>query len=50
MQEKNCQQNACSYTQNICRILNNALSKQLKEFEYSKLLREEEENNFIKHW
>jgi len=39
VQEKNYQLNACSYIQNICRISNNTLAKQLKELEYSKFLR-----------
>lgn len=40
MQENNCQ--------NICRIPNNTLAKQLKEFEYSKLLRVEGGGEFHK--
>lgn len=38
VQEKNCQQNACSYIKIIFKELDSMLVKQLKEFEYSKLL------------
>lgn len=45
---KNCPQNAYSYIQTICRLLNNMLAKQLKEFVHLKLLRVGEGGNFHK--
>lgn len=45
---KNSPQNAYSYIQTICRVLNNMLAKQLQEFAHSKLMRVGEGGKFHK--
>lgn len=49
MRGKNCPQNAYSYIQTICRVLNNMLAKQLKNLDIQNFWGWGKEEMFIKH-